>query len=70
VEIRVSSLPDDNLADNLANQQGIRHARADGRSVLLGVLDLEKDVDHRHQVVLVSIADQGKAAGKLDRVVR
>lgn len=43
-----SSLPDYDLADDFANKQRIRHARADGRSVLLGVFGLQKDIGHGH----------------------
>lgn len=39
--------------------------RTDGGGVLLGILRLEKHIDHGHQVILVSIADQSKATGEL-----
>lgn len=63
-------LPDHNLADDFANQQRIGHTRTDGGGVLLGILCLEKHIDHGHQVILVSIADQSKATGELNQVVR
>lgn len=39
-------LPNNHLADDFSHKQRIRHARADSRSILLGVLLLEKDVGH------------------------
>lgn len=39
-------LPDDNLADDLADQQGIGDVRADGRGVFFGVFSFEEDIGH------------------------
>lgn len=83
-----SSLPDNDLSDDLTNQECIGHARADSRGVFLGVLCLEEDIchgpandqrsagastahweKHSHRIVLVSIADKSKAAGKLQRLI-
>lgn len=39
-------LPNNHLADDFSHKQRIRHTRADGRSILLGVLLFEEDIGH------------------------
>ena len=40
-------LPNNNLANNLADQQCIGYPRTDGGGVFLGILRFEEDIGHR-----------------------
>jgi hypothetical protein len=39
-------LPDNDLSDDLADEQGVGHASADGCGVLLWIFFLEEDIGH------------------------
>lgn len=50
------------LSQHFAHEQGVADARTDVGGVLLGVLGAEQDIAHRHEVVLVTIGNEGKAS--------
>lgn len=52
------------LTENLTDEQGIGHLSRPATRVLLLVLGLEDDIGHGHEVVLISITDEGEAGAK------